>query len=389
MSDVALVHEWLVTRAGSEKVVEAILECHPGARVFTTVFDPTQFSGSVIARHEVVTTFIQSLPGAVRRYQTYLPFMPLAIEQLDLSAADTIISSQHAVAHGVLTRADQLHISYVHSPVRYGWDLYHQYLRDAGLVRGPKAWLARMALHRLRQWDVLAANRVDLFVANSAYVARRVWRVYRRPARVLYPPVDVERFSARQDRDEFYVVLSRLVPYKRVDVIVEAFNALGRPLVVLGDGPERERLQRMARGNISFLGRQSDDVVRDYLQRARAFVFAADEDFGIVSVEAQAAGCPVIAYGHGGSLETVAEGRSGVFFPTQTAAAVQSAVLAFEAAGRWDAASVRENAERFSAARFKREWLELFDAAQGLREDPVRLERTLAVTPGEGNGSER
>jgi glycosyltransferase involved in cell wall biosynthesis len=382
-----LVHEWLVQPAGSERVVEAILAASGAERLFTLVHDPAAFRDSIIGRVPVTTSFIQRLPGAPQKYQRYLPLMPFAIEQLDVSAADLVVSSHHAVAKGVLTRADQLHLSYVHSPMRYAWDLTHEYLEGAGLGFGPRGLAARWTLHRLREWDVAAANRVDLFLANSRYVARRVWRAYRRPARVLYPPVDVERFRADRERGEAYVTASRLVAYKRVDVVVRAFNALGRPLVVIGDGPERERLEAMAAPNVRFIGHAPEPVLREHLERARAFVFAADEDFGIVTVEAQAAGAPVIAFGRGGSAEIVVPGRTGSLFQDQRPESLRDAVLAFEAGPAPAAELVRANAERFSAERFGREWLEVLERAGALREDPVGLERALAAAPASPAGS--
>jgi glycosyltransferase involved in cell wall biosynthesis len=287
--------------------------------------------------------------------------MPLAVESLDLSGYEVVISSTHAVAKGVRTRWDQLHISYVHTPMRYAWDLENVYLDVAGASR-VMGLFARPVLHYLRMWDVATANRVDVFVANSKHVAGRIWRLYRRRARVIYPPVDVDRFIPRADREEFYVTVTRLVPYKRVDLIVRAFARLGRPLVVVGDGPELGRLRGMASANVRLVGWQPDEVVRGYLERARAFVFAAEEDFGIGPVEAQAAGAPVIAYGRGGALESVVEGETGLFFYEQTVEAVAEAVLEFERRrGQFSLERIRANAERFRKERFQREFMALVE----------------------------
>lgn len=357
---VAIVHEWLGPYGGSEQVVVGMLETFPRAKLFATVHDPELLRGTPLEGVPVRTTFIQSLPGAMKNYQAYLPLMPLAVEQLDLRSYDVIISSSHAVARGVLTGADQLHVSYTYTPMRYAWDLYQEYLTGSGMSRGIKTLLARPFLHYLRLWDVVASNRVDVHVADSKYVARRIGKLYRRPARVLYPPVDVGRFRPDLPREDFYVAVSRLVSYKRMGLIAEAFTRLGRPLVIIGGGPEFDRVRRVSGPNVKLLGHASNETIAEYLQRARAFVFAADEDFGIVPVEAQAAGCPVIAYGKGGALETVigwpSPGATGIFFDTQTPEALAVTVKLFEVhEGEIDSANCRRNAERFGRERFLRE----------------------------------
>jgi glycosyltransferase involved in cell wall biosynthesis len=358
---IALVHEWLGPYGGSEQVLSAMLETFPRADLYALVHDPDKLRGTPLDRVPVRTSFIQSLPKARRHYRAYLPLMPLAVEQFDLRPYDLVLSSSHAVAKGVLTRADQLHVSYAHTPIRYAWDLYLDYLTESGLDRGLKSWLVRPALHYMRLWDAVAANRVDVHLANSSYVKRRIEKLYRRPARVVHPPVDVTRYRADLPREEFFVTVSRFVPYKRVDLIVEAFSRSGRDLVVIGDGPDRSRIERLAGPNVRLLGYQTDDVVADHLQRARAFVFAAEEDFGIVPVEAQAAGCPVIAYGRGGALETVVgwpePGATGVFFDAQTPEALESGVRLFEThADELEAETCRRNSERFGEERFRREF---------------------------------
>ncbi len=360
----ALIHDWLVNYAGSEKVVEEILNVLPRAPIYTLFYQPEKFKGTRIAGQPVFTSGLERLPLAHEQYQTYLPFMPYAIEQFNLDAYDLIVSSSHAVAKGVRVNADQLHISYVHTPIRYVWDLYQQYLQETGLNRGTKGRLARALLHYVRLWDSTTANRVDVFLANSHYVAKRIWRTYRRPAKVLYPPVDIGRFDATQPREDFYLAMSRFAPYKKMDLIAETFTHLGRPLVMIGDGPERPRVAALAGPNITFLGRQPDEVVADYMARCSAFVFAADEDFGIVPVEAQAAGAPVLAFGKGGALETIINEETGLFFSEQSVASLTDAVMRFEAGPSLDAQKCRRNAERFGPERFRTEFKIILSTAQ-------------------------
>lgn len=347
----ALVHDWLTFRGGAEKVLEAVLDLLPGAPVHTLVHNPALFEGSPIAKAEIRTSFLQRMPWAQRHYRSYLPLMPMAIEQFDLAGHDLIISLSDAVAHGVLTAPDQFHVNYIFTPMRYAWPLYHDYLRAAGLVSGPRSWAARLLLHNLRLWDRLAADRVDHFIAISEWVARRVERYYRREAEVVYPPVDVDRFNPISPRGSYYMTVSRLVPYKKVDLIVEAFNQLDRPLLIVGEGPQEDRLKSMAGPNVELLGRVSESDLAHHLGRAKAFVYAAEEDFGIAPVEAMAAGCPVIAYGRGGVLESVEEGVTGLFFREPSATAIAAAIEEFEA----NEAAFRPQALRRAAARFSRE----------------------------------
>ncbi|MGB3494551.1 MAG: glycosyltransferase [Elainellaceae cyanobacterium] len=355
----AIAHEWLVKHAGSERVVEQMLQVYPQADLFSLVDFLADDLRYFIQHKPVTTSFIQHLPLARKHFRQYLPLMPLAIEQFDLNDYDVVISSNHAVAKGILTRADQLHISYVHTPVRYAWDLQQQYLSGAGLRKGVKGAIARLMLHYLRLWDVVTANRVDAFLANSHYVARRIWKTYRRQAQVIYPPVSVDRFQPQRQRDDFYFVLSRFVPYKRVDLIVEAFAQLRYPLIIVGDGPDKARLQHLATPNITLLPPQPDAVIADYMNRCKAFVYMADEDFGIAAVEAQAAGAPVIAYGKGGITETVIHEKTGILFPQQTLESLVNAVKSFEArTDPFDIEILRQQAERFAPERFQREFSE-------------------------------
>ncbi|NPT43346.1 glycosyltransferase [Paraburkholderia sp. 1N] len=358
---VAIVHDWLVAPGGAEKVLEQIIACFPDADLFSLVDfleDRRPLGGK-----PVTTSFIQSMPFARRRYRGYLPLMPLAIEQFDLSSYDLIITSSYAVAKGVLVGPDQTHVSYVHSPMRYAWDLQHQYLREANLTRGPKSWAARALLHYLRGWDSHSANSVDRLIANSQFVARRVMKTYRRDAAVIPPPVDVHEFELCTDKEDFYLTASRMVPYKRIDLIVETFTATPhRKLIVIGDGPEMAAIRAKAGPNVTILGYQPFKVLKDHLQRARAFVFAAEEDFGIVALEAQACGTPVIAFGKGGALETVVpigEARpTGVYFARQTVVSMLDAIDRFERQSEQiTPAACRANAERFSAAVFRRAFM--------------------------------
>ncbi|WP_278912597.1 glycosyltransferase [Deinococcus wulumuqiensis] len=379
---IAFIHDWLSGgNAGAEKVLNEMLRAVPGTPVYTLVHKPEDFTGTPLEQTEVHTSAIQHWPKGVSHYRTYLPFMPYQIEQFDLTAYDTIVSSSHAVAKGVLVGAGQLHISYVHSPIRYAWDLYQQYLREANLTSGFKATLAKLALHYIRLWDHSTANRVDVFLANSEYVARRIWRTYRRPARVLYPPVDVDRFDHTRPREEFYFTMSRFVPYKKIDLIVETFTRLGKPLVVIGTGPDFDKVKALAGPNVQLLGRQPDEVVADYMARCKAFVFAADEDFGIVPVEAQAAGAPVIAYGKGGTLETVVADQTGVFFGQQNVESLSRAVALFESkADSFNAGVIRRHAEKFRPERFRAEFTAILaaaEAAKGRGEDPEKAVLSL------------
>ena len=303
---VAIVCDWLVTYAGAEKVLEQILNIFPEADIFALVDFLDEDNRSFIKNKKVVTSFIQKLPKAKIKYRNYLPLMPLAIEQLDVTTYDLVISSSHCVAKGVITGPNQIHISYVHSPIRYAWDLQHQYLKESGLIKGVKGKIAKAILHYMRMWDVRTANGVDFFIANSEFIAKRIKKCYRREAAVIYPPVDVEAFKMREEKEDFYLTASRMVPYKKMDLIVEAFSRMpDKKLVVIGDGPDFGKIKSKATNNITLLGYQPFGVLKDYMQKAKAFVFAAEEDFGITPVEAQACGTPVIAFGKGGALETV------------------------------------------------------------------------------------
>jgi glycosyltransferase involved in cell wall biosynthesis len=358
---VAIVHDWLVTYAGAERVLEQMLQVLPNADLFSLIDFLPEGQRSFLGGRPVRTSYLQRMPGARRRYRHLLPLMPLAIEQFDLSGYDLVVSSSYAVAKGVLTGPDQLHICMCYSPMRYAWDLQHQYLRESGLESGLRSWLARWLLHRTRNWDARTGAGVDEFLAISKFVGRRIRKVYRRESTVIYPPVDTEAFTPdpQKRREEFYVTASRLVPYKRIELIVEAFATMpDRALVVIGDGPEAGRIRSRAASNVRMLGEQPFPVLLDHLQRARAFVFAAEEDFGIVPVEAQSCGTPVIAFSKGGAVETIRgldhPDPSGVFFGEQSVPAIQAAVETFEREpGRINPEACRRNAMRFQASLFR------------------------------------
>lgn len=359
---IGIVADWFVTYAGSEKVVAEFLKVFPDSDLYAVVDFLSAENKKRFNNKPIQTTFIQNLPKAKKYYQKYLPLMPLAIEQLDVSQHDIILSSSHAVAKGILTGPDQLHISYVHSPIRYAWDLQHQYLREAGLESGAKAMLARWMLHKIRMWDTRTSNGVDHFIANSNFIAKRIKKVYGRDADVIYPPVDVDSFELEQFKENYYMTASRLVPYKRIDLIVEAFGFMPeKKLIVVGDGPEMAKIKRKAQKNVEILGYQSDLEMQNLMRKAKAFVFAAEEDFGITPVEAQACGTPVIAYGKGGALETVldinhSKTPTGILFDKQNCDSIIEAVENFEnSKDCYHPEDCRRNAMRFSVERFRME----------------------------------
>ena len=355
---IALVHEWLVTFAGSESVVEQILALYPQSDLFTLVDFLPESQRPLIQNKTATTSFIQKLPWAKKRYRTYLPLMPLAVEQFDLSAYDVVLSSSHAVAKGVLTGPNQLHICYCHSPMRYAWDLYHQYLNESGLKTGLSGAMAKLILHYIRLWDYQSAQRVDYFVANSRYIARRIRKVYGREAHVIYPPVDTQQFTLCQKKEDYYLTASRMVPYKKINLIVEAFASMpDKRLVVVGDGPDYEKIKRLATPNIELVGYQANKNLVLYMQQAKAFIFAAEEDFGITPVEAQACGTPVLAYGKGGVLESVVDQKTGLFFDHQRVDSLTECVQRFEKmADKFDPVVIHQHAQKFSHANFRLEF---------------------------------
>lgn len=355
---VAIVQEWLVTVGGSDKVVKAILDVFPDADIYTLVAKKEVCDELGIPWEKVHTSFIQKMPLGTKKHRAYLPLFPFAIEQFDLRGYDVVISSSHCVAKGVLTKADQLHICYCHSPIRYCWDMYNEYLEESHLDKGFKSWLVRLMLHPIRQFDAIAGSRVDYYISNSDYVGQRIRKTYRRKATTIHPNIDISNFELCNDKQEYYLASSRLVAYKKIDTIIEAFNQMpDKKLVVIGGGPNLEAYRKLANDNVIVMGYQPFDVLKDKMQHAKAFVFAADEDFGMIPIEAQSCGTPVIAYGHGGSLETVNGGKTGLFFNEQTPEAIVEAVNKFESMGSqpFAPADCRQWAEGFSEERFKRE----------------------------------
>ncbi|EPM0607017.1 MULTISPECIES: glycosyltransferase family 4 protein [Klebsiella pneumoniae complex] len=362
--NIGIVADWLVAYAGAERVIKEFIDLYPDSDLYSVVDFLSDDSRVHLHGKRAKTTFIQHMPFSKNKYQKYLPFMPLAIEQLDVSSHDVVLSSSHAVAKGILTGPDQLHISYVHSPIRYAWDLQHQYLKEANLSKGVKGLLAKWILHKIRLWDYRTANGVDCFIANSKFISRRIKKVYGRDADVIYPPVDVTRFSLCENKEDYYFTASRLVPYKRIDLIVEAFSQMpDKKLVVIGDGSEMDKIKSKASKNIEILGYQPNHVMEEYMCKAKAFVFAAEEDFGITPVEAQACGTPVIAFGKGGVLETIrpygVPNPSGIFFNEQKIGSLIMAIEQFENANESiDPIACRNNALRFSNERFQIEMQE-------------------------------
>lgn len=354
---IALVHDWLVSLGGGERVLESMLDLYPSP-IFTLIKDEKFLRTTKFHQKEIFSSFIEKAPFARKGFRYYLPFFPLAIERFDLKDYNLILSSSHAVAKGVLTHPGQLHICYCHSPMRYAWDHYREYTED---LKGLKGTFAKWTLHYLRNWDVKTLSRVNHFLANSHFVARRIQRIYGREAKVLYPPVDTHLFKGEEKKDDFYLTVSRMVPYKKVDLIVEAFSYLpDKKCVVIGDGPEFSKVKSKAGKNVELLGYQEDDVVRRYMARAKAFIFAAEEDFGIAPVEAQAAGTPVIAFGKGGAQETIVEGKTGLFFGEQTVASLVEAIHRFEKM-EFDFSKIHAHAEQFGVARFKREFQQFIE----------------------------
>lgn len=345
---VALVHDFFCNLGGSDAVVRALHRLFPDAPVYTMIVYDRNRDAEILQNMELRFSFLQCIPWARRNHQPFLPLFPTAIEQFNLHGYDLIISSSHSCAKGVITSPETLHICYCHTPMRYAWDMYPEYTRSMGrLARA----ITALVMHYIRLWDVLGSSRVDYFIANSRFVARRIWKYYRREATVVYPPVDTTYFVP-EDRDEdYYLVVSRLTGYKRIDLAVAAFNRLKHPLLIIGDGPELRRLRAMAGPNVKFLGYQPRTTVREHLARCRALIFPGVEDFGIVPVEAQATGRPVIAYAAGGALETVVDGVTGVFFREQNPAALCEAVERCEQTD-FDKKLIREHARQFDATRF-------------------------------------
>lgn len=362
---IAIVHDYLNQYGGAERVLECFLDLFPDAPVFTMLTDlskmPKRFE-----KVDIRNSFIHSLPFAKKHYKKMLSLFPVAVEQFDLREFDVVLSSSSAFAKGVITNPNQVHICYCYTPMRYVWDLYHQYIKED--VSNP---LFRMALpfvlHKIRLWDQMTAQRVDHFIADSKSISNRIHKYYGRDSDVIYPPVSFDKFKQSEQIEDFFLIVSRMIPYKRIDLAIEAFNRLKKPLVIIGDGYDRNRLQSMAGPTITFLGRQPDEVIVDYYSRCKGFILAGEEDFGITPLEAQASGRPVIAYGKGGALETVVAGVTGVFFNEPTVESLLQAVQQFDSI-TFDSEKIREHAKSFDEQRFKQEILDFIQAATKQKE---------------------
>ncbi|WP_230589100.1 glycosyltransferase family 4 protein [Gallibacterium anatis] len=353
----ALIHDWFSVYAGSEKCISSFTNIWDDFDIYSLIdFLSDKDRNLILKGKKANISFIQNLPKAKEKYRNYLPLFPFAIEQFNLEEYDLILSSSHCVAKGVLTHSEQLHISYIHTPIRYAWDLYFRYLKESGLDRGIKSIIAKYFLYKLRLWDMSTINRVDHYIANSQYISNRIKKVYGRDSDVIYPPVDIDKFTFCDSKEDFFLTASRLVPYKKIDLIVDAFSKTKKKLVVVGTGPDMDKIKSKASSNIEILGYQEDSVLVDLMRRAKAFVFAAEEDFGIIPVEAQACGTPVICFSKGGTRETVINNKTGIWFDKQDIPSLLNALDKFDKKEIvFDPFFIRENATRFSVERFENE----------------------------------
>lgn len=358
----ALVHDWYYINGGAEKVIHSFNTIWNDLDHYALIdFLNEEQRAFVLGGKSVQTSFIQKLPTAKKNHRKFLQLFPYAIEQFDFNEYDVVLSSSASIAKGALTHQNQLHICYCHSPMRYAWDLYHQYMREAKLSKGVKGWYAKYVLHKMRIWDVISSNRVDHFVANSGYIANRIKKIYNRDAAVIYPPVDVDNFTLQEKKEDYYFTASRMVPYKKIDLIVQAFNQMShKKLIVAGSGPDFEKIKKEAHSNVEMVGFIDAEQMKFYLQNARAFVFAAEEDFGILPVEAQACGTPVIGFGKGGVRETVINAKTGVYFETQKINAIIEAVDKFERM-EFNHEYICNHAQQFSKIRFEHEFSEFVE----------------------------
>lgn len=347
---VAIVHDWLTIYGGAESIIRILHELFPEAPIYTSVYDADNMPED-FRKMDIRPSFLQKMPLAKKKYTSYLQLMPKAFESFDLSEYDLVISSSTCCSKGVKTRDDALHICYCNTPMRYAWDFYDQYVKDMNPLK--KAYIG-MVMPSIRKWDYKSSDRVNLFIANSNNVAERIKRIYGRDSHVIYPPVRTEMFVPSGKDDGFYLAVSRMVPYKKIDLLAETFTKLNKPLYVIGDGSEYNKVKALSGDCVKLLGRLSDEEVLNYMQSCKAFLFPGEEDFGITPVEAQACGKPVIAFGKGGALETVIDGVTGVHFKEQTVESLSEAVERFERID-FDINSITENAARFSETRFRKE----------------------------------
>jgi glycosyltransferase involved in cell wall biosynthesis len=356
---IAIVHDFLNQFGGAERVAKVLHELFPKAPIYTLLSDQKKLAGE-FTDAKIVSSNLQNKPKFLRRrHKLLLPFFPVAIEQFDLSDYDVVISSSGAWSKGIITKPETRHICYCHSPMRFVWDWYYNYLRENKIGKLKKLILYPL-INYLRVWDRISAKRVDLWLANSQHTARRLKKYYRVDSKIVYPPVDVKHFEVTRDNAGYFLVVSRLSPYKRVDLAVKAFNQLGMHLVVIGTGEQEKQLKKMANKNIEFLGFKPDDVVKEYYQNCRGFIFCGEDDFGITPVEAMACGKPVVAYRKGGCLETIVEGVSGEFFDEETPKSLVGAVKKLIQNGKqYDPVKIRKQAEKFSKEKFKEEILKV------------------------------
>lgn len=370
----ALVHDWYTVYGGAERCIESFTNVWNDFDHYSLVDNLSEEDRQIILKGKTTTnSFIQKLPFGKKKYRSYLPLFPLAIEQLDLREYDLIISSSSSVSKGVLTKHDQFHVCYMYSPPRYIWDLYFQYLEESKLQRGIKAFLAKYFIHRLRQWDVSTANRPDQYIAISKYVGQRIKKIYNKEPIVIYPPVDTKSFVLGDYTGDYYITCSRMVPYKKIDLIVETFSKTDKKLIVIGDGPDYKKINKLASSNVELLGFVGKEKMTELIKSARAFIFAAEEDFGIAPIEAQACGVPVIAFGKGGALETIngaftgqdldSNINTGVFFEEQSVNSLLSAVEFFEKNEKeFKKEVIRNNTNQFSIERFEKEFKETIES---------------------------
>ncbi|MGG7153355.1 glycosyltransferase [Clostridium neonatale] len=348
---IALVHDWLPFMGGAERVLTNFVELYPEAPIYTTICNRSKIDGP-IKKAKIITSYLQKDNKEIKNHRKLFPFMMTAIESFNLNDYDIVLSDSSSIAKGAITSPDTMHVCYCHSPMRYAWEFSHEYARKMAGKGGLKAKLLSYFLTGVRLWDNASSDRVDYFIANSENVAKRIWKHYRRESVVIHPPVRCNLFNVSDVDEDYFLIVSRLQEYKRIDIAIEAFNKLGLPLIIIGDGPDRKKLELMANENIRFLGRESDDVIREHYAKCKAFIFPGEEDFGITPLEAMASGRPVIAYKKGGALETVIEEKTGVFFSNQNCDDLIASIKKFESM-IFNKKEIRKHAENFDEVIFK------------------------------------